>query len=187
MHGPPCKQYIFWSYYTSPFSAVSFDGDPFTCQREKENEKSEGFPICHFQRSFWSDITAVKGLKARKSDRCWQHDHSVYAIQATCVNRGETSERNDTSVTETHGVSIKSCQIIIAPFSRWTAWSWTVKPDSQRVCSNQVTVPNYKCKIMHPLLPAFPWGNGCKKHFRRSCQCDISDVWQGFSRFNATC
>ena len=36
----PCKQSIFWSYYTSPFSAVRLDENPFRRQCEKENQKS---------------------------------------------------------------------------------------------------------------------------------------------------
>ena len=40
MHGPACTQYIFQSYYTSSFNAMRFDGAPFTCQCENENEKA---------------------------------------------------------------------------------------------------------------------------------------------------
>ena len=43
---------------------MRFGESPFTCQCEKEDEKAKGFKILHFSRSFSSDITAVKGLKA---------------------------------------------------------------------------------------------------------------------------
>ena len=64
MHGRACKQYIFRSYNTSIFSAVSFDGDPFTYQCEKEDKKAEVFQISHIYGSFLNDFMAVKGLRA---------------------------------------------------------------------------------------------------------------------------
>ena len=39
-----------------------FYGDPFTCQREKEDNKAERFQILHFHGSFSNNIMAVKGL-----------------------------------------------------------------------------------------------------------------------------
>jgi len=39
MHGHACKQYIFWSYNTSTFSAVRFDKASFTCQCETEDKR----------------------------------------------------------------------------------------------------------------------------------------------------
>jgi len=38
-----------------------FDENPFTCQREKRDEKAKGFQISHFYGSF-SNIMAVEGL-----------------------------------------------------------------------------------------------------------------------------
>ena len=43
---------------------MRFDESHFTCQCEKEDKKAKRFRILHFSRSFSSDITAVKGLKA---------------------------------------------------------------------------------------------------------------------------
>ena len=36
---------------------------PFTCQRETEDKKADGFQISHFARSFSTDIVAVEGFK----------------------------------------------------------------------------------------------------------------------------
>ena len=41
---------------------MRFDGDPFTCQWEKEDKKADEFQISHFYGSFSNDIMAVKGL-----------------------------------------------------------------------------------------------------------------------------
>ena len=45
MYGRACKQYIFLSCNTSVFNAMPFDGDPFTCQCEKEDtqKRLKGF------------------------------------------------------------------------------------------------------------------------------------------------
>ena len=40
MHGRACKQYIFWSKKTFVLNAMSFNGDPFICQRKKKKAKS---------------------------------------------------------------------------------------------------------------------------------------------------
>ena len=47
---------------TSIFNSMHFDGDPFTCQCEKEDKKAYGFQILHCHGSFSSDTMAVKGL-----------------------------------------------------------------------------------------------------------------------------
>ena len=47
---------------TSNFKAMRFDGDPFTCQCEKEDKKASGLQISHFYGSFSNDIMEVKGL-----------------------------------------------------------------------------------------------------------------------------
>ena len=59
-----CLQCTFRSCNTCTFNAMRYDANPFTCQCKKEEENTEGFQILHFYRSFLSDITAVKGLRA---------------------------------------------------------------------------------------------------------------------------
>ena len=41
---------------------MQFNGDPFTCQREKEDKKTRGFQISHLNGLFSNDIMTVKGL-----------------------------------------------------------------------------------------------------------------------------
>ena len=48
---------------TSTFSAVRFDENPFTCQREKEDRNSYGFELLHCYWSLSSDNVEVKGLR----------------------------------------------------------------------------------------------------------------------------
>ena len=44
---------------------MRLDENPFTCQREKENRKAQGFQISHNYWSLSCDIMAVKGLNHR--------------------------------------------------------------------------------------------------------------------------
>ena len=46
---------------------MSFDQNPFTCQRENEDKKAEGFQILQFCGSFSNDIMAAKGLSEKFS------------------------------------------------------------------------------------------------------------------------
>ena len=62
MHGCAWKQYIFRSFNTSTFNAVTFDENPFTRQCEKEDKNAKGFQILQFYWLFLSNIMAVKGL-----------------------------------------------------------------------------------------------------------------------------
>ena len=41
---------------------MRFDENPFTCQCEKEDKKTDGFQILHFYWLVLSDIMVVKGL-----------------------------------------------------------------------------------------------------------------------------
>ena len=56
------KSQIFSGPVTSRFNAMRFDENPFTCQYEKENRKTERFQNSHFYGSFSNDVMAVKGL-----------------------------------------------------------------------------------------------------------------------------
>ena len=47
-HGRACKQYIFRSYSTSAFIAMSFDENPFTLQSGKEEKMLKGFTFRSF-------------------------------------------------------------------------------------------------------------------------------------------
>ena len=60
MHGRACKQFIFRSYDTSIFNAMSFDENPFTCKCKKEDKNAEGFQISQFYWSFLNGIMAAK-------------------------------------------------------------------------------------------------------------------------------
>ena len=53
---------IFSGPITSTFNAIPFDRSPFTRQCEKEDRKTKGFQILHFDWSFSDDTVAVNGL-----------------------------------------------------------------------------------------------------------------------------
>ena len=61
LNGAPANS-IFSGPITSILNCMHFDGDPLTCQCEKQNKKVEGFQISHFYGSFSNDTMAVKGL-----------------------------------------------------------------------------------------------------------------------------
>ena len=57
---------VFSGPMTSVFNALSFDGEPFICQRNEEDKKAYGFVIWNFYGWFSNDILAVKGLMAHE-------------------------------------------------------------------------------------------------------------------------
>ena len=74
------------SYSTSTFSAIRFDENPSTYQREKEDKKAEGSQISHFYWSFLSDM-AVKGLRSTETPICMVQKLDCYI--PVCLPRRE--------------------------------------------------------------------------------------------------
>jgi len=62
MDGCACKQYIFRSYNTSTFNAVSLDENPLTSECEKENKKDLKF--CTFNGRFQVTLGS-EGVKSK--------------------------------------------------------------------------------------------------------------------------
>ena len=81
-HGCACKQYIFWSYNTSAFSAIPFQESPFTCQCEKEDRTAfKGFRFCTLTDwSSSSDVMAMKRLNQTSENWAKDVERSFYRI-----------------------------------------------------------------------------------------------------------